>query len=356
MAEDKENTPPLPQQATDSASSAPGGPLASLTDGLRKLQVEVTRQKKRAQGFFRDLRNGRRREERARKSADKAREDLKSQKQESDTAIQAMQSNLRHTMQQLRNALATANGARAEAEAQHQLATTAQSELAAVKVEAEARVSTIWKASAQEVADVTRISEEQVARVRAELFAVRCQHARLEQEKRTIHLTLQSTLDRIRRRYKTLVATNRALSKCLSRLPSAFNRVLLRVKQSAIVERGCKLRLKKLGVITPAARRLVRELVASGVPVKKVNRVIGGLSRLTGVTIVGSIDTRSVRRIVLEGGIAAKMQVVEEISRGDGTHLSKLDPECDLIVSKGSPRAAMAQHTNTSTTNHVTFT
>ena len=323
MAEDKENVPPPPDPgpASDSTLSTPGGPITSLTAHFKKLQVEVARQKDRTEGFFRDLRNGRRREERARKSAIKAREDLKSQKQQSDAAIHAMQSNLHHTTQQLSNALAIANGARTEAE---ERAVAAQSELAVVKLEAQEMVSAIRKTSAQEVRAVVRMGLEHVARVRAELFVVRCQHARLVQEKKIIHLTLQSTLDRIRRRNKLLVATNRALSKRLARLPTSFNRVLLRVRQSAAVERGCKLRLKKLGVITPAARRLVRELVALGVPVKKVNRVIGALARLSGVTIIGSINSRSVRRIVLEGGIAAKMQVVEEISKGDGTHCSMI--------------------------------
>ncbi|KAI0738461.1 hypothetical protein C8Q80DRAFT_1113708 [Daedaleopsis nitida] len=82
------------------------------------------------------------------------------------------------------------------------------------------------------------------------------------------------------------------------------------------------MRLKKHGIITSAARATVRELVALGVPVKKVNRVLAVLARLTGVTVIGSIDGRSVRRIVLEGGIAARIQLVEEIRDADGITLS----------------------------------
>ncbi len=62
------------------------------------------------------------------------------------------------------------------------------------------------------------------------------------------------------------------------------------------------------------------ELVALGVPVKKVNRVLAVLTRLMGVAITGSIDGRSVRRI-LEGGMAAKIQLVEEIASADGVSI-----------------------------------
>ncbi|KAI1785512.1 hypothetical protein LXA43DRAFT_1065838 [Ganoderma leucocontextum] len=275
---DKENALPstISKPSSTSAPSAPGGPFTSLTGQLKKLQVEVVRQKERTEGFFWDLRNVRHHEDRDRQSAIQAREDLKVHKQESDTAMHTVQANLGNTTCQLNDTLTATKEAHADAEAQRQLVTAAQMELTVIKSEAVAMVDTVKKVSAQEVTDVVRMSEEHVAR-------------------------------------------------------------------AALVERGSKLRLKKLGVITPATRGLVRELVVLGVPVKKVNRVIGALSRLTGVTVVGSIDNRSVRRIVLEGGIAAKMQRVEEISKtdgftasGDGTTHKHINYEaCNLYVNQG---------------------
>ena len=73
-----------------------------------------------------------------------------------------------------------------------------------------------------------------------------------------------------------------------------------RAKHAHAIEVGAKLHLKRRGVITPQARELIRELVALGVPIRKVNTVIKALGRLTGCVVGGeSVDGRSVRRIVL---------------------------------------------------------
>ena len=42
------------------------------------------------------------------------------------------------------------------------------------------------------------------------------------------------------------------------------------------------------------------------------------LSTLTGGAVAGKIDGRSVRRIVLEGGVASRLQIIKELSEADG--------------------------------------
>lgn len=163
-------------------------------------------------------------------------------------------------------------------------------------------------------------AEEEVVKVRAQLYAL-CEHAHVVQERRTSILTLQSTLDWICRQNTILGASQCSLSKCLAHAPDTVRRAVDQEKCAQAIRVKFKTRLKKHGVITPAAWATVCELVALGVPVKKVNEVLAVLTRLMGVAITGSIDGRSVRRIVLEGGIAAKIQLVEEIASADGVSI-----------------------------------
>lgn len=70
--------------------------------------------------------------------------------------------------------------------------------------------------------------------------------------------------------------------------------------------------MKDKGVFTEDTRETVRELVELGVPVEKVGRAFEAVAKGVGKKVVGSIDPRSVSRIVTEGGIASKMQLAEE--------------------------------------------
>lgn len=70
--------------------------------------------------------------------------------------------------------------------------------------------------------------------------------------------------------------------------------------------------LKNKGVVTDSTRALIRNLVKIGLSVGHVSAAIKEVANLLGVKLEGDIAPRSVRRIVLEGGIASEMQIVEE--------------------------------------------
>jgi hypothetical protein len=70
--------------------------------------------------------------------------------------------------------------------------------------------------------------------------------------------------------------------------------------------------LKQKGAVTDEARSMVRDLVQLGVPVENVNNVVHVVSEPLGVTVCGDISKRTVSRAVLEGGIAAKIQIAHE--------------------------------------------
>lgn len=58
---------------------------------------------------------------------------------------------------------------------------------------------------------------------------------------------------------------------------------------------------------------MIRDLVENGVPVDRVNDVIHSVCDSFSIIVPDKVSPRSVSRIVLEGGFAAKMQLVHEI-------------------------------------------
>lgn len=81
--------------------------------------------------------------------------------------------------------------------------------------------------------------------------------------------------------------------------------------------------LKEKGVITESACHMIRELVILNVPVNNISSVILVVAEAMGMDVNGSLHKRSVGRIVLEGLVAAKIQIVDEGSRADGNRASK---------------------------------
>jgi len=76
--------------------------------------------------------------------------------------------------------------------------------------------------------------------------------------------------------------------------------------------------LKQKGTVVNDARSLSRDLVQLGIPVTKVNDAIHRVSRTVGVTVLGDISNRTVRRTVLEGGVASELQIADELRQTGG--------------------------------------
>ncbi|KAI0367582.1 hypothetical protein BV20DRAFT_949876 [Pilatotrama ljubarskyi] len=99
--------------------------------------------------------------------------------------------------------------------------------------------------------------------------------------------------------------------------------------------------LKENGVISERARHMIRELVKLNVPVNNVSDVILAVAEAMGMDVQGSVHKRSVSRIVLEGLVAAKIQIVSELTHaeagvtisGDGTNHKNVNFEsCNLYL------------------------
>lgn len=87
--------------------------------------------------------------------------------------------------------------------------------------------------------------------------------------------------------------------------------------KAAAVGKAKVVRLKEKGIILEASRDTIRELIRLGVPVEHVDGVLRAVAGGLGITIQDSISARSVARIILEGGVAAKMQLAHLIINTD---------------------------------------
>ncbi|PCH34814.1 hypothetical protein WOLCODRAFT_19599 [Wolfiporia cocos MD-104 SS10] len=106
----------------------------------------------------------------------------------------------------------------------------------------------------------------------------------------------------------------------------------------------CKLQFKTKGIIPEKTCSLVRDLVDNGVPTSQVNKTIKAVAEASGVPVEGSLSKCSVGRIKLEGYVASKIQIVDDISQaegitlsGDGTTHKHINYEsCHIYINNGN--------------------
>jgi hypothetical protein len=133
--------------------------------------------------------------------------------------------------------------------------------------------------------------------------------AELDHTRETLART-EKSLVQMQDRVVSSAKTRNRLSMRLARMPKKVSRVLSQPHQ-----------LKEKGVIREETRHIVRELVQLGVPMENVSNTLEAVAQGLGVGIKGHISTRSVGRIVLEGGVAAKLQLVHEIEQAQSAYL-----------------------------------
>ncbi|KAF8059795.1 hypothetical protein FPV67DRAFT_1707711 [Lyophyllum atratum] len=82
----------------------------------------------------------------------------------------------------------------------------------------------------------------------------------------------------------------------------------------------------KGGIVKDAVREVIRQLSILNVPEEKMNMVIHAVAKGLGVRVMDRVSSRTVSRILMEGGVAAEQQLVCEIEQekaltlsGDGT-------------------------------------
>jgi hypothetical protein len=74
---------------------------------------------------------------------------------------------------------------------------------------------------------------------------------------------------------------------------------------------------EKGGVVSFPIRSVVRQLSALGIPESNTNRVIHVVGDGLGVKIEGNISARTVGWIVDAGGLAAQVQIVDELQSAE---------------------------------------
>jgi hypothetical protein len=75
------------------------------------------------------------------------------------------------------------------------------------------------------------------------------------------------------------------------------------------------------GAYSPQARDLARTLVAAGCSQQYVGNVIHTVCKNAGIAVQGSMSRHTVSRAILEGGIAAQIQIGHELAQAEGKRL-----------------------------------
>lgn len=127
-----------------------------------------------------------------------------------------------------------------------------------------------------------------------------------------------------------------ALQKQCARAPGILAKAIARAEA-----KGCKRshlsaqrRLRSKGGYTAEARALMRQLVKSGCAPSMVGKVMTAVSSFAGKRLDCNISRRTVQRAILEGGIAAKIQLGYEIATAKCNVFSSLIPVLSLTVNE----------------------
>ncbi|KAJ6483549.1 hypothetical protein C8R47DRAFT_1048987 [Mycena vitilis] len=112
---------------------------------------------------------------------------------------------------------------------------------------------------------------------------------------------------------------NRALGKRVQRASGVLQRAIARTKAKPFTTQ-----LMRRGMYTIHARQMAREIAGAGAAREKVGPLMTKIAKIFGVKIdkQRSMSRRTVSRSILEGGIAARMQLTHELSSNEGVTIS----------------------------------
>ncbi|KAJ7888972.1 hypothetical protein B0H13DRAFT_1626905 [Mycena leptocephala] len=150
----------------------------------------------------------------------------------------------------------------------------------------------------------------------------------LRQELRGLHksssqfvASLQRQLDQLsaelirRRKEKELHARNEELARKKEALSGKVSGFDSRVETS--VAKLSTQWLKDDGIISKEIRACVRDIVSFGAPLESVDKIIHAVANGLNIQICDHVSPRSPNRIILKGGVAAQLQIVDAIRDAD---------------------------------------
>ncbi|KAF8074877.1 hypothetical protein FPV67DRAFT_603049 [Lyophyllum atratum] len=119
-------------------------------------------------------------------------------------------------------------------------------------------------------------------------------------------------------------------------------------------KKGRTFQLMQRGMYTAQARKMARYMVSTGTSEAKVGDALREIGELLGVHIERTMSQRTVQRAVLEGGVAADIQLGYEMSTADSKPVLMIVSVRILIdTSKNSPIVRIPRRTRTSSTSHA---
>jgi chromosome segregation ATPase len=139
----------------------------------------------------------------------------------------------------------------------------------------------------------------------------------------TANITQVNTNFKLKQTQNTLLQTSSSLEEVQARLTSSMKRekkLAMRLARMPPKIANKSLQLKDHGIIREETRDMVRNLVQLGVPMENVSSALKSVAEGLGVQVQGHVSTRSIGRIVLEGGVAAKLQLVHEIEHAPSAY------------------------------------
>ncbi|KAJ7662048.1 hypothetical protein DFH06DRAFT_987532 [Mycena polygramma] len=135
----------------------------------------------------------------------------------------------------------------------------------------------------------------------------------------------------LQERHFQLSRKKNSLSKRVARFPDRLETGVAKLSTQS---------LKESGIISADIRACVRDIVGIGAPLEGVSKIIHAVAKGLNIKIKDDISTRSAGRIVLEGGVAAHLQIVDAVKNvdhftasGDGTSHKHLNYEARFITS-----------------------
>lgn len=156
------------------------------------------------------------------------------------------------------------------------------------------------------------------AQLQAELVELTQKLANTKALNASMHKERTSTLDSSHKeQLHTLRAHNRNLKKVVARAAEVKDNTYKRGFKGG-KKAMSTLHLVVKGVYTPRARLVARTLMLAGCATKHIGLVIRTVCHAAGITVKGNISGRTAARSMLEGGIAAKIQIGHDLGKAKG--------------------------------------
>jgi tetrahydromethanopterin S-methyltransferase subunit F len=127
-------------------------------------------------------------------------------------------------------------------------------------------------------------------------------------------------VDQLHTQVDSLTTTVHQLRKSKAALLARLKRMVSKFKEAVHKSRLHPIihKLKHGRTYTSHTRALARALVLAGCTQQQVGSVIETVARSIGVSVTGNISRRTVGRVILEGGVASKIQLGSEILGSQG--------------------------------------